>query len=638
MTVPVIGFNPTGRRQDNRPRGAIGGGFGGGSIPSTKSSNVQVSGLLLNLLDRYQNAQDRADRVRKYNSAKTWFANHLFDLEIMSFDEAARIFDADPKAAIEKFNVGPALLQLQGKENFDILRALQGLGGKTPDQATSQTPTPTPNQPPTPTSGQTQTPPQQLAVSPDSSSVDPIGEYSGEYSVSPEGVVQIPLKKGWAGPPEPPAQTQTLPSTPTPTPTSTQQPQPKTLSNLLQDFLKLGTPTTGPHAQPVSPEDEALLDKYLEREEEVVQELIREDEERNDGRPVSPEKEEEIRNFVEGAVARQEDYIEKKDNAFFKQQAQKKKLREARSAAALLQASDTNPLAALMRQKIGVGEGGSLGLDPQVEKTLKLQPKGVNAEVFNAATNGELPLTSITMENLPNLIKTATFKVQAKELALKTAEFNAKELRKLENPLGKEAVNFTFNDGTHPSPGTSLQDLLDGKRDFIVTDAQMRKDIQAVKGTVANLERMRELAGEIFFDGPKRNALIRGSISKGYRSVQKFAQGFRQMLTSDNPDLAEYIRLREGLLSLTARGTAHQLGNLAEQEQIRTKILLYSPFSLDKRENILKGFDGLIEQTQTRLPVGITQATEAQKREREEELKKQSDADLQSQFDAIDGD
>ena len=70
MTVPVIGFNPTGRRQGNRPRGAIGGGFGGGSIPSTKSSNVQVSGLLLNLLDRYTGAQeavvtDQEDRERR---------------------------------------------------------------------------------------------------------------------------------------------------------------------------------------------------------------------------------------------------------------------------------------------------------------------------------------------------------------------------------------------------------------------------------------------------------------------------------------------------------------------------------------------------------------------------------------------
>ena len=561
MTVPVIGFNPTGRRQGNRPRGAIGGGFGGGSIPSTKSSNVQVSGLLLNLLDRYQNAQDRADRVRKYNSARTWFANHLFDLEIMSFDEAARIFDADPKAAIEKFNVGPALLQLQGKENFDILRALQGLGGKTPNQATSQ--------PQTPTSGQTQTP---TSIPPQTSTLPP-GSFSYEDPSTPlndEGRVGITLKKSWAGPPEPPAQTQTLPSTQTPT--STQQPQPKTLSNILQDFMRRGTPPTGPHAQPVSPEDLARLDEYYERDdEEVIQELIREDEERNNGRPVSPEKEEEIRNFVEGAVARQEDYIEKKDRAFFEQQAQIKKLRQARSAAALAQEDPrTNPLAALMQQKTGVSGDGTESQD-DILKGLSAEMQGDLRSLFPQIPKG-IPITRSLVNRL---------------IPIAIAQKFDRDIKVFRSEVkGKLDITADFKDN-RPIEPTDVKNMI-GPHGQILTDPNMTYREARALGFVAVPESIRKKVGKIT-SAAELLKQFRILIPKVFTNNGDdiIASGIRfkdgivrrtQAALKTNPDIILYQALSESLVTLF-RAPVGESGAPSNFDIERLKKAIPSPIS-----------------------------------------------------------
>ena len=558
MTVPVIGFNPTGRRQGNRPRGAIGGGFGGGSIPSTKSSNVQVSGLLLNLLDRYQDAQDRADKVRKYNSAKTWFANDLFMRKIMSFDEAARIFDANPQAAVEKFQVDPALLQQQGEETFNIL---QGLGlGKTPNQATSQ--------PQTPTSGQTQTP---TSIPPQTSTL-PSGSFSYADPSTPlndEGGVEIILEKSMPPQAELPTQTQTLPSTPT----STQQPQPKTLSNILQDFMRRGTPPTGPHAQPVSPEDLARLDEYYERDdEEVIQELIREDEERNNGRPVSPEKEEEIRNFVEGAVARQEDYIEKKDRAFFEQQAQIKKLRQARSAAALAQEDPrTNPLAALMQQETGVSGDGGLESEEDILKGLGATMQADLRSLFPQIPKG-IPITRSLVNRL---IPIATAQKLDRDIKVFRSEVK-----------GKLDITADFKDD-RPIEPTDVKNMI-GPHGQILTDPNMTYREARALGYVAVPESIRKKVGKIT-SATELLKQFRILIPKVFTNNGDdiIASGIRfkdgivrrtQAALKTNPDIILYQALSESLVTLF-RAPVGESGAPSNFDIERLKKAIPSPIS-----------------------------------------------------------
>jgi hypothetical protein len=555
-------FTPSGRATSNRQRGAIGGGgLGGGTGPALRGSSrgggVNL-GLLLNVYDRFQNAQDEVDRVRKYNSAKTWFANDLFMRKIMSFDEAARIFDAlGPKAAVEKFQVDPALPQLQGEENFNIL---QGLGlGKTPNQATSQ--------PQTPTSGQTQTP---TSIPPQTSTLPP-GSFSYEDPSTPlndEGRVGITLEKSMPPLAEPPAQTQTLPSTPTPT----QQPQPKTLSNILQDFMRRGTPPTGPHAQPVSPEDLALLDEYYERnDEEVIQELIREDEERNNGRPVSPEKEEEIRNFVEGAVARQEDYIEKKDRAFFEQQAQIKKLRQARSAAALAQEDPrTNPLAALMQQKTGVSGDGTESQD-DILKGLSAEMQGDLRSLFPQIPKG-IPITRSLVNRL---------------IPIATAQKFDRDIKVFRSEVkGKLDITADFKDN-RPIEPTDVKNMI-GPHGQILTDPNMTYREARALGFVAVPESIRKKVGKIT-SAAELLKQFRILIPKVFTNNGDdiIASGIRfrdgivrrtQVALKTNPDIILYQALSESLVTLF-RAPVGESGAPSNFDIERLKKAIPSPIS-----------------------------------------------------------